>query len=216
MDTKRLVIAVAVAVVLLGLAFLYFGVINKTPKETIELPGGKEATVTPTSKMRVRTAEGQPTIDVDKFHLSVGGLVDKELSLTFAEIQAMPVEERYVRLPCVEGWSEDGVWRGVRLSDVLERAGVSKDARTVVFSSPGGYTTSLTVADVKKTDPILAYGVNGEKLPDGQGYPLRLVVPNKLGYKWIKWVDSIELIKGDYEGYWESRGYSNTADATGR
>jgi DMSO/TMAO reductase YedYZ molybdopterin-dependent catalytic subunit len=63
---------------------------------------------------------------------------------------------------------------------------------------------------------MLAYGVNGDRLPDEQGYPLRLVVPNRLGYKWIKWVVEIDLIKGSYQGYWESRGYSNDADATGR
>jgi DMSO/TMAO reductase YedYZ molybdopterin-dependent catalytic subunit len=116
----------------------------------------------------------------------------------------------------VEGWSDRGIWKGVKLTDVLSRAGVQGSARTVVFKSPGGYTTSLTTADVKKVDPILAYGVNGVRLPDEQGYPVRLVVPHKLGYKWIKWVTEIDLIKGSYSGYWESQGYSNSGDAGGR
>lgn len=63
---------------------------------------------------------------------------------------------------------------------------------------------------------MLAYEVNGDRLPDEQGYPVRLVVPKRLGYKRIKWVTSIELISGDYEGYRESRGYSNEAYASGR
>ncbi|MBU1671679.1 MAG: molybdopterin-dependent oxidoreductase [Actinobacteria bacterium] len=210
-----MITAVVIAVLLTAL-FVYVGLTMRTPGEKARLSSGREVTVTPVDKMRVRTAEGQPEVDVEKYRLTVGGLVENELSLSFEDIQAMPVEERYVRLPCVEGWSEDAIWKGVRLSDLLERAGVDEGARTVVFSSPNEYTTSLTVADVEKTDPILAYQVNGERLPDAQGYPLRLVVPNKLGYKWVKWVDSIELISGDYEGYWESRGYSNDADATGR
>ncbi|MFH1151128.1 MAG: molybdopterin-dependent oxidoreductase [Actinomycetota bacterium] len=216
MNTRRVVISAVVIAVLLVALFVYVGVTSSTPREKIRLSDGKEVTVTPVEKMRVRTAEGQPTVDVERYRLAVGGLVENELSLSFDEIKAMPAEERYVRLPCVEGWSEDAIWKGVRLSDVLERAGVEAEAQTVVFSSPNEYTTSLTVADAEKTDPILAYQVNGERLPDAQGYPLRLVVPNKLGYKWVKWVDSIELISGDYEGYWESRGYSNDADATGR
>ena len=89
-------------------------------------------------------------------------------------------------------------------------------ADNVVFSSPGGYTTSLTIADIEESDPLLAYEVNGEILPKNQGYPVRLVVPDKLGYKWIKWVTGIEVIAGEYKGYWESRGYSNEADARGR
>jgi DMSO/TMAO reductase YedYZ molybdopterin-dependent catalytic subunit len=136
--------------------------------------------------------------------------------LSFEDVKSLAAEERFVKLPCVEGWTQAGVWKGPRPQTVLDRAGVQKGARTVVFTSPGGYSTSLTLSDVKKNDPLLAYGVNDGRLPDEQGYPLRLVVPNKLGYKWIKWVTGIKLIKGTYEGYWESRGYSNDADATGR
>lgn len=205
-----------VVVVALGALFVYFGMANRQQSEKIKTPEGKEVSVTPVEKLRVRTAEGQPEVDVARYRLEVTGLVNNDLSLSFDDIKAMPQEERYVVLPCVEGWSDRGVWKGVRLSEVLERAGVERGAKTVVFGSPNDYTTSLTVDDVEKSDPILAYGVNGVRLPDEQGYPLRLVVPQKLGYKWIKWVDSIELIEGDYQGYWESRGYSNEADATGR
>ena len=63
---------------------------------------------------------------------------------------------------------------------------------------------------------MLAYEVNGSVLPDDQGFPVRLVVPDRLGYKWIKWVTGIELARGEYSGYWESRGYDNDADASGR
>ena len=95
----------------------------------------------------------------------------------------------------------------------LDRAGLTEGAETVVFSSPGGYTTSLTIADIEETDPLLAYGVNGERLPDEQGFPLRLVVPDRYGYKWIKWVTGIEVIPGDVRRrVLGERGYSNEAE----
>lgn len=197
-------------------AVIYFSLGTGAPKARVKLPGGKIVEVTPTDKMNVRTAEGQPDIDLRTYRLKVEGLVDKPLVLSFEDVKSLAAEERFVKLPCVEGWTQAGVWKGPRLQTVLDRAGVQKGARTVVFTSPGGYSTSLTLSDVKKNDPLLAYGVNDGRLPDEQGYPLRLVVPNKLGYKWIKWVTGIKLIKGTYEGYWESRGYSNDADATGR
>jgi DMSO/TMAO reductase YedYZ molybdopterin-dependent catalytic subunit len=216
MDKKRFIIAAIVVLVVVGL-LIYTGTRPRSGGTTrINVPGVGTKDVTPTAKLGVRTAEGQPKVDLATYRLKVSGLVGSPLSLTFDQVKALPSVERYVVLPCVEGWSDRGVWKGVKLSDVLSRAGVKDSARTVVFKSPGGYTTSLTTADVKAADPVLAYGVNGVRLPDEQGYPLRLVVPHKLGYKWIKWVDEIDLIKGTYEGYWESRGYSNSGDAGGR
>lgn len=171
-----------------------------------------KAEVTPVDEMRVRTAEDDPEIEISDYKLDVTGLVSSPLSLTYNELKDLPAEERLVELPCVEGWSETAQWRGPRLQGLLDTAGVRENAKTVVFYSPGGYTTSLTLEDVQKTDPLLAYEVNGETLPHDQGFPVRLVVPDKLGYKWIKWVEKIELVEGDYEGYWEERGYPNDAD----
>ena len=210
-------IATAAAVVIV-VGLLTYAATRGRPAGTtkINVPGVGTKAVTPTAKLHVRTAEGEPKIDLASYRLKVSGLVEIPLSLSFDDVKSMPSVERYVTLPCVEGWSDEGIWKGVRLADVLKKAGVRDSARTVVFKSPGGYTTLLTTADVTATDPVLAYGVNGGRLPDQQGYPLRLVVPHKLGYKWIKWVTEIDLIKGSYEGYWESRGYSNSADATGR
>lgn len=185
-------------------------------REEIGLPDGGTAEVTPNDYMRVRTAETDPVIDPEAFALTVSGMVENPLSLGFEDITSMQAEERLVDLPCVEGWTETALWKGIRLAPLLERAGVLAGADNVVFSSHGGYTTSLTLADIEETDPLLAYGSNGEMLPQEQGFPLRLVVPDRLGYKWIKWVTAIEVIVGEYEGYWESRGYSNQADASGR
>ena len=216
MDILRRYGTVILVVILLAVGAIYLVARNGGAKTEIELPGGGEAEVTPTEKMRVRTAEKQPAIDAETYTLSVGGLVNRTLDLGYRDLLAMEAEERLVDLPCVEGWTETALWKGVRLADLLERAGVREGADNVVFASPGGYTTSLTLADIEETDPLLAYEVNGVPLPPEQGFPVRLVVPDRLGYKWIKWVTAIQVISGEYEGYWESRGYSNQADASDR
>lgn len=216
MSRLRPYLGVLVVIAVLAGTAIFIGMRNSSPVEKVKSESGKEVEVTPTDKMRVRTAEKATPIDLATYRLEVVGLVDKPLSLSFDEIKGMAAEERLVKLPCVEGWTERATWKGPRLTEVLDRAGLKGDADNVVFSSPGGYTTSLTLADVRETDPLLACEVNGMRLPDDQGFPLRLVVPNRLGYKWIKSVTGVKLIKGEYKGYWESRGYDNEADATGR
>jgi DMSO/TMAO reductase YedYZ molybdopterin-dependent catalytic subunit len=208
---------IAILIIALLIAAVTFMLLRGgEPKSELELPEGGTVEVTPTDEMRVRTAESDPVIDPATFSLTVSGLVENPLSFSFEDITSMQAEERLVDLPCVEGWTETALWKGTRLAPLLEQAGVLEGADNVVFSSPGGYTTSLTLADIEEADPLLAYGANGEMLPHDQGFPLRLVVPDRLGYKWIKWVTAIEVISGEYEGYWESRGYSNEADASGR
>lgn len=218
MNREKLKILIGILIGLLLISGVVALVVVRGGDETeeVELQSGRQSGVTPNDEMRVRTAEGAPEIDPESYSLTVRGLVDNPLQLSLEDIKSMDSMERLVELPCVEGWTESGVWKGVRLKDLLDRAGVLEDARTAVFSSPGGYTTSLTMGDVDETDPLLAYEVNGERLPDEQGYPARLVVPDRLGYKWIKWVTDIELIEGDHRGYWESRGYDNEAEVPNR
>ncbi len=208
--------SVAIVALLLLVGSFYLANRGGEGKKELELPGGGTAEVTPTESLRVRTAEGQPDIDPATYKLVVNGKVKRVLSLSYDDLLALEAEERLVDLPCVEGWTETALWKGVRLARLLETAGVLEEADNVVFASPGGYTTSLTLGDIEETDPLLAYEVNGAPLPKEQGFPVRLVVPDRLGYKWIKWLTSIEVITGEYEGYWESRGYSNQADASDR
>jgi DMSO/TMAO reductase YedYZ molybdopterin-dependent catalytic subunit len=212
---KSLGVGLLIIILIAGAGF-FFWRRGDSPKTSLEKADGETVEVTPTDEMRVRTAEGQPDINLADYRLTVEGFVANKLTLGFDEILSLDADERLVDLPCVEGWTETGLWKGVRLETVLDRAGVLEGADNVVFSSPDGYTTSLTLEDIWETDPILAYEVNGESLPVDQGFPLRLVVPDRLGYKWIKWVTTIELIAGQYKGFWESRGYSNEAEASGR
>jgi DMSO/TMAO reductase YedYZ molybdopterin-dependent catalytic subunit len=110
---------------------------------------------------------------------------------------------------CVTGWRVSDVrWRGVRLRDLLDQAGVQTGARAVRFTSfDGAYTESLTLAQARRDDVIVAYELEGNPLSSAHGGPVRLYVAPMYGYKSLKWLDSIELVASVDPGYWEQRGY---------
>jgi DMSO/TMAO reductase YedYZ molybdopterin-dependent catalytic subunit len=151
--------------------------------------------------------------------LQVDGLVASPVTLTLAQLRAMPSRTQITRHDCVEGWSAIGKWTGVPLSEVLARVKPSDSARYVVFhcadqmSSGDLYYESIDMEDAYHPQTILAYGLNDAVLPIANGAPLRLRVERQLGYKMAKYVMRIELVasfahvgrgKG---GYWEDRGY---------
>jgi DMSO/TMAO reductase YedYZ molybdopterin-dependent catalytic subunit len=97
--------------------------------------------------------------------------------------------------------------------DLLDAAGYGGDAVTVIFKAADGYTTSMPLATVKERDLILAYGANDVTLPDEMGYPFIVVAEDKLGYKWARWVNEIEVsADADYRGFWENNGFENDAE----
>jgi len=110
---------------------------------------------------------------------------------------------------CVTGWRvHDVAWKGVRLADVLDRAGVRPEARAVRFTSfDGAYSESLTLPQARRRDVLVAYELEGSPLSDEHGGPVRLYVAPMYGYKSLKWLDTIVLTKDVQEGYWEVRGY---------
>jgi len=154
------------------------------------------------------------------WRLEIGGLVDAPLSLSLAELQAMPARTQITRHDCVEGWSAIGQWRGPVLADLLERAGIQNKARYVVFhcmDQLGGedyYYESLDLSEARHPQTILAYSLNDGPLPIANGAPLRLRAERQLGYKMAKYLSAITLvadfddIAGGKGGYWEDRGYT--------
>src|SRR5450759_4405561 len=120
MSRYRFIIAAVFAALLVAALFIYVGFRNgNAPTQKVTV-GGTTHQVTPTAKLSVRTAEGQPTINLSTYRLKVTGLVYHTLSLSFDQIKAMPAVERFVKLPCVEGWTDQAVWKGPRLSQVLK------------------------------------------------------------------------------------------------
>lgn len=154
------------------------------------------------------------------WRLEINGLVDNPLSLSLAELQAMPARTQITRHDCVEGWSAIGQWHGPVLADLLDRAGVQSSARYVVFhcmDQLGGedfYYESLDLSEARHPQTILAYSLNDAPLPIANGAPLRLRAERQLGYKMAKYLSSITLatdfddIAGGKGGYWEDRGYT--------
>jgi DMSO/TMAO reductase YedYZ molybdopterin-dependent catalytic subunit len=104
------------------------------------------------------------------------------------------------------------VWKGVKLTNLLEQAGWDRSGKVLIFRAVDGYSSSLPLSYVEDNDILLAYQINGLPLPKARGFPFQVVAENKWGYKWVKWVDSIEVSDDvDFKGYWESRGYENDA-----
>jgi len=144
-----------------------------------------------------------------EYRLHVRGLVERETTLTFGELTAMPRTRLRRDFQCVTGWRVPDVeWAGVRLADLLDRAGVKPAARAVRFVSfDGAYAESLTLAQARRHDVLVAYELEGSPLSSEHGGPARLYVAPMYGYKSCKWLDTIELTAQVEPGYWEHRGY---------
>jgi DMSO/TMAO reductase YedYZ molybdopterin-dependent catalytic subunit len=162
---------------------------------------------------RENSIKGPQTVDISTYKLTVDGLVEKPASYTYDEVLANPKYTKVVTLYCVEGWDVTILWEGIQLKDLFDKAEVDGRANTVIFHSVDGYTTSLPLQTILDKNMILAYKMNDVVLPPERGYPFQLVAEDKLGYKWAKWIDRIELSdNADYKGYWEQRGYDNDAN----
>ena len=152
--------------------------------------------------------------DFADWRVTVDGLVARPLSLSMAQIRAMPQRTQITRHDCVEGWSAIGQWTGVPLKLLLDAAGIRSNARYLIFHcadrySQADYYESVDLIDAFHPQTILAWGLNGQPLPVGNGAPLRLRVERQLGYKHAKYIQRIEAVdslsrhgrgKG---GYWE-------------
>jgi DMSO/TMAO reductase YedYZ molybdopterin-dependent catalytic subunit len=164
----------------------------------------------PIGRFRIYTVTSDlPSRSRAEYRLHVRGLVERETVLSFDELSALPRTRLRRDFQCVTGWRVPDVhWAGVRLAEVLDLAGVKPDARAVRFVSfDGAYTESLTLAQARRHDVLVAYELEGEPLSSEHGGPARLYVAPMYGYKSCKWLDTIELTAQVEPGYWEHRGY---------
>lgn len=167
---------------------------------------------------RIDTALTVPKVSVDSWSLTVTGLVDRELELSYPELISRPIIESDITLTCVSnevGGQLMGTarWLGVRLDDLLAEAGIDPMADQVVGRSVDGYTCGFPVGALDGRDALIAVGMNGEPLPIEHGYPARLIVPGLYGYvSATKWLDEIELATFDqFDQYWVDRGWVDDA-----
>jgi len=165
---------------------------------------------------RENSIKGPQYIDRNNYTLKITGLVNNTMNFSYDEIiQGFQSYSKVVTLNCVEGWSVTILWDGILVNDIIQQSNPNDEAKIAIFHAYDGYTTSLPLDFIVKNKILMAYKMNNVTLPAERGFPFQLVAESKWGYKWIKWITEIEL-SGNvfYEGYWESRGYSNNANLT--
>ena len=159
----------------------------------------------------------KPNVDHRSWSLKVGGLVSSPYELSYAELQEdFEVVELAHTLTCISNevggdLISTAIWRGVKLSDVLERAGMRPGVVDIVFRAAEGYTDSITLAKAMEDTTLVVFGMNGVALPREHGFPARIIVPGIYGMKNVKWLTEIEAVDHDYKGYWMVRGWSDEA-----
>src|SRR5579884_859955 len=157
-----------------------------------------------------------PTVDGASWRLEVGGKVERPFTISYDELRALPPVEDYRTLICISNEVGGDLignahWRGVRLRDLLDRAGPAPGAYKVVFTCADDYTDSIHLEKAVHPDTLLVYEMNGAPLPPKHGYPARLLVPDIYGMKNVKWLRKIEVSTQDYRGFWQQRGWDDEA-----
>ncbi|OGC76815.1 oxidoreductase [candidate division WWE3 bacterium RIFOXYD1_FULL_39_9] len=154
---------------------------------------------------RENSIRGVQYVDISDYALNVNGLL-----LSYDNVLSLDRYSKVVTLYCVEGWSVKLLWEGVLVKDLLNM--INGSGNTVIFRALDGYSSSLPYDYIISNNILLAFKMNNVTLPPERGYPFQLVAEDRLGYKWVKWVTSIELSNNSgFLGYWESRGYENEA-----
>lgn len=149
-----------------------------------------------------------PDIDGKDWALEVSGLVDNKKSWTLDELNALPQEKQITRHICVEGWSAIGSWTGARLSDFLKRIGADTRAKYVWFRCAEGYHTTIDMPTALHPQTQMTFKFDDKILPVDYGFPMKIRMPTKLGFKNPKYVVAMEVTNTDHGGYWENQGYN--------
>jgi DMSO/TMAO reductase YedYZ molybdopterin-dependent catalytic subunit len=162
----------------------------------------------------------QPDIALNQWKLHVTGRCENPFTLTWDEFLQLPQVEDVSDFHCVTTWSRyNNHWKGVRFSTIAERAVPASDAKHVLCTAydfaPGSYipyTTNLPLARAIEDDVLLVHTWEGAPLPREHGGPCRMITPKLYAWKGAKWIRKIEFLTDDQKGFWEVRGYSNTAE----
>jgi DMSO/TMAO reductase YedYZ molybdopterin-dependent catalytic subunit len=199
-----------------------------TPTDIAPLPprganlgiGGLGPFITPNDRFyRVDTALFVPAVDAGDWRLRVHGMVDRDLTISYAELLDRPLIERDITLTCVSNpvggpYAGNARWIGARLKDLLDEAGVRPGANQIVSRSTDGFTVGTpTAVALDGRDSMLAVAMNGQPLPLEHGFPVRMIVPGLYGYvSATKWIVDIELTTfAAFSAYWVRRGWSQQA-----
>lgn len=172
--------------------------------------GGLSSLIPGANTFRIYTVtDGFPEVAAADYKLKISGLVANPMTLTLSDLEALPRTTLVRDFQCVTGWRVPNVrWDGVLLSDLLDRAGVDPSARALAFDSFDGiYTESLTLAQARRNDVMVAFGFENGPVTTEHGGPARLYVAPMYGYKSCKWLGGIRVVDDIEPGYWEQQGY---------
>jgi DMSO/TMAO reductase YedYZ molybdopterin-dependent catalytic subunit len=192
---------------------------NIKPKgfEDAKLAPLLDSEVTPTDMFyRIDKNALVPEVNAQTWTLNVKGLVDKPLILNYREIKSMPPVEQFATLECVSNkiggdLISTAAWKGVHLKDILREAGVKPEVKFLVFRCADGYDVGIPIDRGLLDGSILAYDMNGASLTAEHGFPIRAIIPGLYGMMNPKWITEIELVDKVYEGYWQRKGWTNSA-----
>jgi DMSO/TMAO reductase YedYZ molybdopterin-dependent catalytic subunit len=150
-----------------------------------------------------------PEVDGNTYKLEVSGLVENKKSWTLDELYKLPEVKQITRHICVEGWSAIGSWSGTPLRDFLKLVGADTSAKYVWFRCAEGYTSPLDMPTAMHPQTQMTFKFDDKILPRAYGYPMKIRVPTKLGFKNPKYVISMEITNAYKGGYWEDQGYND-------
>jgi len=172
--------------------------------------------ITPNEAFYVTSYRSPPSIDARTWNLAITGLVENPIALTYAQLLSLSRIREIVTLECVgNGIAGDAIstaeWEGVSLKVLLEEARVSSKAYDLILRAADGYSDSITVERALAGDVLVAHRMNGVPLPQGHGFPARIIAPGLYGMKHVQWLTEIELVDHDYQGYYQRKGWSDEA-----
>ncbi len=172
--------------------------------------------ITPNEEFYVTSYRSPPTIRVNDWSLSIKGLVERPVTLTYEQLRAEPMVSQIVTLECVGNtvageFLSTAEWDGISLRALLEEAGASAAAYDVIFRAADGYSDSIRLDRAMAGDVMIAYRMNGVPLPLGHGFPARAIVPGCYGMKSVQWLTEIEVVAQDYKGYYAQKGWTDEA-----
>ncbi|HLE23425.1 MAG TPA: molybdopterin-dependent oxidoreductase [Anaerolineales bacterium] len=175
-----------------------------------------EILITPTGSLYTQSYSRVPTVAAEAWRLRVHGLVSQERTLGMADIRAFPKVESIRTLECIGNPVGGNLignvrWGGCEAEALWREVGILAQATRAKFEAEDDYQTSVDLKWITQPGVLLVYEINGESLPRGHGFPLRILMPGLYGQKMPKWIRDIEFIDSDHQGYWESRGWSDIA-----
>ncbi len=150
---------------------------------------------------------------VPDWRLVIDGEVQNPVLLKFQDLMDLKQVDLTCDVHCVTGWTLlDSRWRGIQVQTIMDLVNVKENVGFIVFEAPGDYSSSLPLSAARKDNVILAHSFQDQNLPLEHGAPLRGLVPDRYFYKSVKWLERIRFVVEDEPGYYESGGYSNSAD----